>query len=550
MTKRNTLSPPIHSRQSYRFVALLLAGAALAVQPPPTAAQDTKIDPELPSVRVDPRLRLAVAGFTIDPSGDPRDAWNGLAIEETLCWRLRRVPDLIAIPTVRLHQGRGELGASDDNLPKWDDVARGLGANLLLSSQCSGSARSLTVELTLRDLTHPETAPRKTTIGPERLFDVLEQATHWVLQTLELPELSDATRALVLAPPARSATVLEYYAQALSALRTDDHRTALRYASQALGSNALFRPALDLMAQLESRMGPAGRGSAARRLRALGEVARRQNDFVDRTLSELRQALILQSSGVFEAAMIRAKAALAIACEHHDVYGQMGAFTVICDLYVSRPVQVGAGSDQEAAVAFARENLKRAIEWQKLLIDLLEAQGDLLGQLPAVNKLALMYERSEQSEAALEAHKSTLALAQRLDSREHKATAWLYLGQWYRRAKRFQEAIEAFNRCMELVNEASRPTVRVFLGELCQAMSQPAEALQHYEKANEQLSDGDDLATQFTCLRQIATVRMEIGQRDGAISALREAIDIAHVLDLPEEARLRAELTEWESEAG
>ncbi|MCH8808147.1 MAG: hypothetical protein IH986_18945, partial [Planctomycetes bacterium] len=57
----------------------------------------------------------------------------------------------------------------------------------------------------------------------------------------------------------------------------------------------------------------------------------------------------------------------------------------------------------------------------------------------------------------------------------------------------------------------------------------------------------DDLNNQYVCVREIASLRMQLEQREQALVALQEAIDIAHVLNLPEEAQLRERLAGWQA---
>ena len=85
------------------------------------------------------------------------------------------------------------------------------------------------------------------------------------------------------------------------------------------------------------------------------------------------------------------------------------------------------------------------------------------------------------------------------------------------------------------------------LGGIYEALELHEEALAQFELAHEAVRKTDDLTNQFACLREIATVRMRLGQREKAIAALQEAIDIAHVLELREEQELRIELAGWQA---
>ena len=351
----------------------------------------------------------------------------------------------------------------------------------------------------------------------------------------------------VFAPPSASPLPLEYYARAVAAMRAEQPREAVRCATEALDCDKRFRPALLLLAQVESQLGPAARESAARRLRALADLARVEADPYDRVRAEIGRSLLLQAEGAYEAACTRAETALSVSYELQDVYGQMAAMTTLCDLYLLWTPAPNVELSAEARQAFARSNMARAAQWQRILLDMLISLDDVLAGLPAANKLALIHERLGQPEAALELHQKTLAMATALHSRRHEATAWMYLGQWYRAQQRWPEALDAITRCLALAEETSQPAVRVALGEVYQAMNLPEEGLAQFELAYDQVRKTDDLANQFTCLREIAEARMKLGRREKAITALQEALDIAHALELREEPRLREQLEAWKA---
>ena len=171
-----------------------------------------------------------------------------------------------------------------------------------------------------------------------------------------------------------------------------------------------------------------------------------------------------------------------------------------------------------------------------------------VAEAPAANKLALIYERLGESALALEMHERTVAAARRTGSVRNEATGWLFLGQWYRQQERWPEALEATSRCLALAKGSAKPAVRITLAEVYRGMSLPQEALGQYEAAYEALADGDDLANQLRCLRAIAELRMERGERGTAIMKLTEALDIAQVLGLAEEDGIRAQLEQWKRE--
>jgi tetratricopeptide (TPR) repeat protein len=488
---------------------------------------------------------LAVVDFEAAPGGDPRDAWVPVALEELLARRLRYVPGLLVVPTVRLYQGRNELQEPGAAPPPWVEVLRGLGAGYWLSGRCQGAGDAVSVELVLQPVGESVPTEQRVTIPAARLFETLDQATRWVLERLRITALEEAVTEQVFRLPSRSPSAVEYYARAFSAMRADKPRDALRYASQSLDSDKRFRPALALLAQLELQLGPSGRGSAGRRLRALADLARLENDALDRARAEIGQSLLLQVEGAFEAACTRAETALALAYEQRDVYGQLAAITAISDAYLLRPVPSTPELPPEARETLARQSLRHAADWQSELVEMLDRLGDLLGGLPAASKLALIYEQLEEPEQALKTHQRALAMANRLGSRRHQATAWLYLGQWYHDQQRWSEALDAVSRCLALADEQSKPPVRMALAAVYQAMNLHEEALAQYELAYEQVRKAEDLMSQFTCLREIASARMKLGRRELAIGTLQQAIDLAHVLELREEKRLREELETW-----
>lgn len=510
------------------------------------AATEPATAPASTRPAADTRPRLAIVDFEPAPDSDSRDAWVPVAIEELLCRRLQRVPDLLVVPTVRLYQARNEL-AEPNTVPPWPDVVRGLGASYLLTGRCRGPDNAVSVELNLQRVDDPTFVEQRVTLPAGRVFAALDDVTRWTLERLKLLPLPDAVAGPVFAPPCESPLPVEYYARAVAAVRADKPREALRYATESQACDWRFRPALLLLAQVEAQFGPSGRDSAARRLRGLSDLARMDADPFDRVRAELGQSLLLQVDGGFEAACTRAETALAMAYELRDVYGQMAAITALCDVYLLQPLPETLPSSAEARLTFARNSTARAAEWQNVLLDMLEGLGDRLAGLPAANKLALIYERLGQSEAAFDVHKRTLAMATALGSRRHEATAWLYLGQWYRGQQRWPEALDAMSRCLTLADESSKPGVRVALGEVYQGMNLPEEALAQYELAYEQVRKTDDLSNQFTCLREIASARMKLGRRDKAIAALQEAIDIAHALELRDEQRLREQLETWKA---
>ena len=520
--------------------------AALAVRIVWAGPPQTSTAPATSRPALDERPRLAVIGFESVPGSDERDTWIPVALEELLSRRLQRVPGLLVVPTIRLYQAQDELSEPNAPPPAWVDVVRGLGVQYALSGRCSGPDNALRVDLTLQRV-DASGAEQHTSVGPERFDPVLDGITRWALARFELDQLPPALRAQLFAPPARSALAVEYYARALSAVRAQKPREALRYGVQSLEADTRFRPALMLVAQLEASLGPSGRDNATRRLRALFDLARMDDDAFDRVRAEIGQCLLLQLDGAFDAACTRAETALAVAYGGRDLYGQMAAIAALSELYLAQPMPGSPALSHAGQKAFAHASVARAAEWQRILLDMLDNLGDQLAGLPAANKLAQIYDQLDEPEQALEMHQRTLALATALHAQRHQATAWLFLGQWYRQQERWPEALDAVSRCLALADEKGKPAVRIALGQIYQAMQLPEKALAEFELGYEQVRKSDDLLNQFTCLREIADARMKLGQRDAALRALKEAIDIAHVLELRDEQRLQEQLDSWKA---
>ena len=94
----------------------------------------------------------------------------------------------------------------------------------------------------------------------------------------------------------------------------------------------------------------------------------------------------------------------------------------------------------------------------------------------------------------------------------------------------------------------SKPQVLIALGETYEAMQTPQPALDAFSQAYEMIRSSDDHARKLVCLREIARLRMGMGQQREAIMALQQAIDLAHVLEMPEEQLLRDTLAEWKQQ--
>lgn len=506
------------------------------------AAQDGASGPATrPSGAAAGRPHIAVIGFESAPATDPRDQWIATATEEVLTWRLRRTPGLIVAPTARLYQARRELREAGHPQTDWPAVVELVGARLVLSGVATGHADSLELALELRGLPGE---PRRARLGPGRLFPVLKEATTWVLDALSAPAVDDAGRALILADPAASPSALEYHARALQAARDNRMSDAVYHADQALSFDARYRPALSMLAQVGLRLGGDAYATALRRLRVLGELARQNGDWLDRAEADLLQGLAVMSPTTPEAAIIHFDRGIESFREHDEPYGLLSGLGYKIDALLAWRPAPDASLDEAALRVFAEDKLRQAAALQVEVLGTLERLADAVAELSALNKMALISERLGQHDRALELHRRTLALAQKTRSPRNEASAWMFLAQWYRTQKRWDEAIEAGKRCVELAGDESRAAVRMALADIYRQTTpaRPGDALKECETAYQEFQARDDLPRQVACLELLATLREELGQRDKAVAALQEAVDLAHALKLPAEAELKARL--------
>jgi len=522
----------VRTRTRLGGVAVLLAVCGTA------AAQAPQSAPARP--------RLAVAGFAPAADGDERDAWIAVALEELTAARLRRAPGLVVLPTIRLVQARAELTPTGGPPPAWPEVARALGATHLLSGTTRGTSSACAAGLELVAL-RDGVRTSAHDVPPARFFALLDGVTRVVLDELH-PGGARAVPESLFTPPSRSVDAVESFAKAVTAARAENVREAARHATDAVDADGRFRAAAALLAQLELR-GGATRQAAAR-LRGLAVQARMDDDRIDRAAAELGQALLLQRDGTFDAAMTRAETALSLADACDDPYGRIAALNTICDLYLGRIPPPGAALTPERLRRIELDDVARAAEWQELLVAELDTLGDRVANLPATNKLALIYQRLGRVDAALRTHERTLALATELNSRRHQATAWMYLGNTYRAQQRWREALDALDNCLTLADAAARPAVQVVIGGVYLDMGQPQEACAQFESARAGLRKGDDLPMQLACLTQLARAYRQLGRASEALKTLQEAIDLAHALEAPEERALRSELEKWQQEGG
>ncbi len=526
-------------------ILLTVCVAPVTAQSPETGSANAAPPTAQPSKSWAP---LAVVGFRADEKLDARDTWMPTAVAETLAWRLRRVPGLTVVPTTRLHQSQQELAEKAGDPPaEWSRVVHLIGAKLWLRGTCAGTPYRTVLDLELIQVGKPASTPAKAHLGPGRLFEVIDDATRWVLGQLGVSRIEQAIEELVFAPPAKSPTALEYYAKALAAARRQDFRDAGYYTQRAVEADPTASQAVMLLAKLELRSAAARR--AETHLRQAKILAANRKDTLTETEFEVALGLALMMERSFEPARRRFETALDLARRRNDPYGQLAAMNSLCDYWLNSPLPTENERARQASPPTVEHNLRKAAEWETRVLDLLTALGDHVAEAPGANKLALIYERLNEPELALQAHQRTIAAARKSGSARTEATGCLFLGQWYRRQERWPEAREAITRCLALAPDDAQPMIRISLAEVYRGMSMPREALEQHEAAYAALADADDLRSQFHCLHAIAELRMELGKRDGAIAKLAEALEIAELLELPETENIRKQFAQWKTQA-
>lgn len=522
-------------------LAWLAPSAHPAVPDPPAAAGDA-LTPQSAA-----RPRLVIAGLAAGPDVDPRDAWMATAIEETLTWRMRRVPGVIAIPTMRAHQARREL--HDDAPPDWSRVVRLLGAQKHVCGTVAGTPSAVTISLTLVDLTATATPPATTAIGPAPLFDALNEATRRLLAFLGIARLDQSLESVLLGPPCSTPSALEYFAKSILAMREDRARDAFYYADRMLEYDPQFRPGQLYFTQLELRLRPGDRAKTAVRLRRLSEAARAANDTLDAAEVEYAHGMLQLMAHSPESAQIRFESAFQAARASQDPYALLGAMNGLADMCVELATSRESPRSAEERKTHDHELLRKAADWQLGCLAVLRAIGDVVAEAPTAVKLAMLYEQLGELDKALAMHQRTLAASQSAGSRRGQSTAWLLIGQTQRRMGRAGEALDSLGRCLELADAAARPTVRLTLADVLQdaKIQQPLEAIRQLEEAWKELEPGDDFVSQLRCLRALAEARYAAGRKPAALEALEHAADIAHAMGVKDAEAIRKQIASWRS---
>ena len=493
----------------------------------------------------DSRPHVAVADFRMAEGTNTRDLWMSVAIQETIAWRLRRIGTLVTLPTARLMQAQRDIRSDESGSPSLADIVRMLGARHIVSAVCTAGVSTVSLDLSLS--LAGTAVPRTTSLSADQIFDLLDQATRWILEQLGPPTLDEPTQRLIFAAPARSPTALEYYAKAIQAARSENMRDVAFYVREAADSDPTFREIANLRARLALTAGRAGRADAARAARYLDQLARRAGDPLDRINAELNQGVLAVVTRQVDLAMDRFESALALAHRQSDLYMQVAAVGHICDLLlaVNLPRSV---TEPEHRESLKREQYRRAADWQSIHLSLVTELRDLLATGPSAGKLAMIHEQLENWDEALSMHKRAIEASRQTGLSTPQAGAWMLLGRLHIRREKWADALDAVSRCLSFARPGAEPAVRVTLGGIYEAMDLPTEALGQYQLAYEHIRDGDDLRDQFTCLSKMAPLHKRAGRMTDALAALQEAIDIAHVLKLPKETELREMLKQWTAE--
>ncbi|RMF78233.1 MAG: tetratricopeptide repeat protein [Planctomycetota bacterium] len=480
---------------------------------------------------------IALVGLQPADGLDARDRWMPTAVEEVLTRRLRRVPGLAVVSTMRAYQARREM-RDGDQPPPWPRVLAALGVKTRIGGTVAGPPHQCRIRLELvGDRGEPVTGE----FGPARMFDALDQATEWLLGRLVSSRVDDKLRRLLLTPPARSPSALEYYARAVIAARKDNMRDVVYYLEKAADYDPGQPQVQIMLAQVEARTSPEARATAAARLRHIQRQAQQVGDVGLDLDVELTHGAMLVAERSFESAAMRFARCREIATERGDVYRRIAAINALADTYLSQEAELARQEDAESKREERNAKLAAASALLDEALDLLARLGDRVAEGPIANKHALLLERLGLNDRALEMHQRSLAAAEAIGSRANQATAWMFLGQWYRRAQRYDEALDATRKCLELASRDAHPRVRIALADIYAARGDTEEALREFQQAYDELIDTDDLQNQLLCLERIAELQAQRGRNDAAVDALTDALDIAEVLEWKDRAaKIRA----------
>jgi tetratricopeptide (TPR) repeat protein len=455
------------------------------------------------------------------------------------------------MPTVRAWQAVRELHGPGHVPQDWQPILAALGVGRQVYGEVAGTGSAVQLRIAWVDLPiASESRPRGESFGPGPLFGVLDAATEWLIGELARQALTPEQRAVVFRPPAASPSALEYFAQSVQAARAEQPRDVVYYLERVAQYDPLHAPSQLMMAEIEGRTDAKARELARGRLRRIHDLAKRIGDVPLEIDVELAQAGLALQDQSFDSASLRLGRALELARRGDEPYSILAALNATGDAHLAKSAALTprrAAGDPAAppgpATSLAIEaDLRAAAACFQEILERLARLGDAAAEAPVANKLALVHDQLGDAAGTLELHRRTLRAAERSGSRSGQATAWMFIGQWHRRQGQLVEAIDALGRCLELADEKDRARVRISLAGLLEQDKRLEPALQEYQAAYAELQSGEDLTNQLLCLMSIADVNEQLGRRDAAVRATRDAIDVAHVLGAPVKAELEARL--------
>ncbi len=481
--------------------------------------------------------RLAVVGFEPAKDCDPRDTWIAPAVEQILAWRLQRSGLCELVPPGRARAARREL-SDGESTPSWPRVLRLLGVQRQLAGTCSGPPHQARITLRWIDLESSQ-APATARLGPRPVLGLLDEATRWVLARLGPDRIDAQTRKRLLAPVCRNVGSLEAFARAVLASRAGDLRATATRLDEAIQFEDRFLPAQLMLAQIQSQVPGVPRDRAVTNLRILRRVAREQNDLTTEAIVRLTQGTLYRLRGVDEPAATLLEQAARQARRVGAPYVELVALETIADLATTRARRSDTPDQRNKALTQAWRTEQQALA-------LVQRTGDKLAELAARRRLAELLQRLSRPDDELAERRRVLELARQLGSKRHVAVAQYELGRFYLRRKQADEAMRAFEACLENVPDELKPQVRSQLAEAYADAGRYADAIGILRQVAAHLEQTGALRDRLACLERLAELQRLAGQTDNARQTLREAIDLAHALRDARESALRHKLASLE----
>ena len=166
----------------------------------------------------------------------------------------------------------------------------------------------------------------------------------------------------------------------------------------------------------------------------------------------------------------------------------------------------------------AEERRARIAMRERLLEELGEGEETAAARAELLYTLGGLYYWDRQYDRALEAVRNALALAERMDNRRLAAWCWNNLGNVYADLGRYDEAVEAYKKAVELDPDDAYPWNG--LGEVYRHLGRYDEAIKAYQKAIE-------LDANYAYpWNNLGNVHAALGRYDEAIKAYQKAIEL------------------------